>query len=116
MTNEEIQDLDGKPVCIVTQRRVPISFGRISVSHRLEGTAGLRVELNFQTETMSCSLGLPLGRIEELKQTFNGDHYTYCITAGDAFWLAEPTTFGLTDDARAIAADKPLVATYPVAR
>ncbi len=61
-------------------------MGKIRLSQPVAGGAP-RLELLFETENMSCALGVPTDRFDQLKATYNGECYTHHLPGGDRVWL-----------------------------
>lgn len=81
--------LDAKPVVITTSSGVAVSIGKIKVTRFTLGTTGARIDLHFETEHMSCVLGVPSEKVPRLIQSWNGESYRYQLPAGDRVWLPE---------------------------
>lgn len=109
---DPISELDGRAVLITTSRGAPVSIGRIKVTHYSLGVVGARVDLQFETESMSCILGVPSEKLQTLIQTWNGEVYIYRLPPGDQLWVSddaqtrEPTS----------ANTEPIVETFPLPR
>lgn len=81
--------LDSKPVVITTSGGAAVSVGKIKVTRFTLGTTGARIDLHFDTEQMSCVLGVPSEKVPRLIQSWNGETYRYQLPAGDHVWLRD---------------------------
>lgn len=74
------------------------------------GEAGARVDLQFETERMSCTLGVPTEKLPRLIQSWNGAAYNYQLPHSDSIWLPpEPET-----NAEPLGA--PMIESFPIPR
>ena len=56
---------------------------------RAKGAAEPRVDLNFETETMACSIGVPLENLPRLRDSFDGNCYSHRLPPGEKVWLSD---------------------------
>lgn len=101
MTDREVEAMHAKPVLVTTHDDLPVSMGRIRVRHELKGQ-GLRVEIQFETEVLACTIGVPAERVAQLHASFRGEEFRYALPPGDKLWFGDNPPPGPTTDAPAV--------------
>lgn len=83
----DIAALDSRTVLITTNNGQPVSIGRLKVTRFTLDDIGARVDIHFETEQMSCVLGVAQHKLEALRKSWNGECYFFRLPPGDAVWL-----------------------------
>jgi hypothetical protein len=86
MTHEQIREMNKRGVIVVTHSGLAVGMGRLEVSAATDG-GGLRVDLQFETPSMRCILGVPAPKLETLARSWDGASYRYSLPPGDKIWL-----------------------------
>jgi hypothetical protein len=84
-----IAELHHRPVLLVTDAGIPVSMGRIVVTHDASSHAVTRVELEFETQRLKCALRIAAEHWSVLLDSWNGETARYILRHGDGFWLDE---------------------------
>jgi hypothetical protein len=100
--------MDRRPVIVLVPSRRPVSVGLLRLSAVSPSDMTPRLDLQFETDTMRCTMRVPAERMEELAASWNGEMYRYILPSGENIWLrpeeqAEPT-----------APTAPLIETFPL--
>ena len=85
---DEYTRFEGKACIVMTSTGAPVSIGRLKVTPQptLAGV-GVRVELHFDTEDMSCILGIGPDKLASLNGSWTGEVYRYVLPPGEKVWL-----------------------------
>lgn len=84
---DEFTQFDNKPCFVATSSGVPISIGRLKVTRFTLGSVGARVDLHFETEHMSCIMGVAAEKLPVLRTTWDGEAFKFNLPSGDKVWL-----------------------------
>lgn len=88
MGPEDIAALHGRAVIVLTAQGHPISIGRLRVD--VETSQLPRLNLDFETENIRCSMRISPERTTGLAASWDGERYTYRLPAGDQVWTPPP--------------------------
>lgn len=81
-----MESLSGKPVVVLSSAGKPISMGHFELVQDAILTHEVRLELVFQTPTLSCRMRIPAPKIPAIKETWDGTMFHYSLPAGENVW------------------------------
>ena len=87
-----MQTLNGKSVVVVTNEGAAVSLGRFILTSDALHENAERLELEFETEEISCRLRINPAKIPEIKKTWDGALYRYVLPAGNSVWAKSAPT------------------------
>jgi hypothetical protein len=92
LNSEQLRDMDRRSVIVVTHDGAVISVGVLRLSVAAAGDPTPRLDLHFETEAVRCVMRVPVPRVEELANSWDGDMYRYVLPPADRVWQSEAET------------------------
>lgn len=105
--SEMISAVKGRTVIVTTSDGRAVSIGRIKVNPVDKASQVSPVSIAFETETMRCELGVPVGKVEALHNSDDGEHLRYTLPSGDTVWIPDVPI-------RSVLPAEPIVETFPL--
>lgn len=92
VTPSQISKLRDQLVLVVTDAGIPVSVGRVVVTNDVVSPSVVRVDVEFETERLKCTLRVRMEKWATLFEGWDGEMTRYELPHSGGFWLDERGT------------------------